>query len=121
MKIRVPSENQEQIAVVRALRRSGICFAAVPNGGYRTSKGAIALRMTGVQAGVPDLLIFDPVGEFVGTGLEMKREGSTHSAVSDEQRRWLERLKARGWATVVGKGANDALVALRALGYDIRG
>lgn len=115
-----PSEHSEQVAVVRVLRRAGLLYCAVPNGGKRGRKEAIAFRQEGVVAGVPDLLIFTkPSGpvDYVGTALEMKRQGGVPSDVRPEQRKWLRQLRELGWATVVGFGCDDALAKLRELGY----
>ena len=118
-KSRPPSELQEQIAVVRWLRTVGVLFCHVPNGGKRSRREAVRLKASGVVAGVPDLLIFDPppIGGSCGAALEMKRQGSTPSAVSKVQKVWLRELEARGWASLVGRGAEDAIEQLRALGY----
>ena len=111
------SENSEQMVLVRWLRRNRILFCAVPNGGYRNVREARTLKRTGVIPGVPDILIFDSVGEYVGCALEMKREGATQSSVRKEQRQWLSDLAERGWATLVGFGSDDAVEKLRELGY----
>ena len=106
-----PSELSDQIFVVKELRKAGIAFAAVPNGGRRDRREAARLKASGVRPGVPDILIFDNPPkrpESHSAALEMKREGSTPSAVSAPQREWLQRLEGCGWATVVGNGAQDA-------------
>ena len=122
------TEAQEQAIVVRALKRSKVLFCAVPNGGHRSGRGGASLRSQGVQKGVPDLLIFDrsplePVTHgflhVSGIALEMKRARGKPSDVTPEQRQWLGDLEARGWVALVGYGADDALVKLRALGLDV--
>jgi len=129
-KKRRPTELQEQIALVRALRRSRLVFAAVPNGGYRLRSEAVNLKASGVRRGFPDMLIFStperpngghtPSLKFIGVALEMKRVGSVPSDVSAEQRSWLSKLEGLGWARIVGNGAEDALQKLRDLGYSIK-
>mgnify|MGYP003646871940 CR=1 FL=1 len=111
------SENSEQLVLVRWLRRNRVLFCAVPNGGYRTRSEASLLKRTGVSPGVPDILIFDTVDEYVGCALEMKREGAKMSSVRKEQRQWLSDLAERGWATLIGFGADDAISKLKGLGY----
>lgn len=116
------TELSEQMVVVRALRAAGVQFCAVPNGGYRDRRGALMLRASGVQAGVPDLLIFDPPPAhpgLVGMGLEMKREGGRPSDVRPEQRAWLAALVERRWLTAICNGAADALRVLRWAGYNV--
>ena len=81
------SENSEQLVLVRWLRRNRVLFCAVPN------------------------------GEYVGCALEMKREGAKMSSVRKEQRQWLSDLAERGWATLIGFGADDAISKLKGLGY----
>jgi hypothetical protein len=116
------SELSEQIQVVRKLKAVGILFCAVPNGGFRHRGEAVRLRQSGVQAGVPDLLVFDPPPGMegkVGTALEMKREGMTKSSVSVRQKEWLDNLEERGWVSLVAFGWRDAIKKLTKLGYEI--
>lgn len=57
------SETSEQMCLVRELRRAGVLFTAVPNGGLRVGRngqgGGGSLKAQGVRDGVPDILIFD--------------------------------------------------------------
>ena len=117
----MPSELSEQIMLVKALKRAKLTFCAVPNGGTRRKSEAVNLKASGVQAGVPDLLIFDspPNQEGVGVALEMKREGGSPSSVSSKQRLWLDQLERRGWVPLVGYGWRDAVEKLRNLGYKL--
>lgn len=119
-----PSELSEQIKLVRILRASGLLFCAVPNGGWRDRRGAMMLKASGVERGVPDLLIFDrpPLMDGkVGTALELKREGPMRkSAVSQWQKEWLANLELRGWNCVVGYGYRHAIDLLKTAGYELR-
>jgi len=115
-----PSELSEQIVLVRALRRRGVWFCAVPNGGKRNRNEAARLKAAGVERGVPDLLIFDPPPKRPdkhGCALELKRQGARSSSLSLDQTRWLSALSDRGWDVIVAYGAVDALAQLKALGY----
>jgi len=118
---RVPTELSEQIVVVKALRKAGILFCAVPNGGRRDRKEAFMLKASGTVAGVPDILIFEesPVGSHVGTALEMKRINGKESNLSKAQRFWMLELEKRNWLCLVGFGARDALEKLRQAGYEV--
>lgn len=75
----------------------------------------------GVKVGLPDVLIFErPPSrpEALGVALELKTE---RGSPSDDQRRWLEGLQARGWVAEVAKGTAGLLSALRRLGWDVDG
>lgn len=121
MKHSVPSELSEQAVVVRALRAAQILFCAVPNGGKRDRIEAGRLVMSGVESGVPDLLIFDPppCGLLRGAAIEMKRQGARPSDTRPDQRKWHAALKDRGWEVAVCAGAAEALQFLRDLGYKL--
>jgi len=113
------SEVSEQIELVRALKRAGLLYCAVPNGGRRGKREAILLKASGTVAGVPDLLIFDAVGPYIGAAVEMKRAKGLPSNVSKVQKKWLAELKERGWLCLVGYGAIDAVKKLTQAGYKI--
>jgi hypothetical protein len=84
---------------------------AIPNGGLRNKTIAGQLKAEGVKAGVPDLFLSLPSGKYHGLYIEMKRrEGGT---VSREQKKMLERLSSAGYMTVVAKGADEALSAVK--------
>ena len=113
------SELSEQIALVRELRKRKIVFCSVPNGGLRKKGEAVRLKMSGVEKGVPDLLIFDPPPndmEKSGVALELKIKGNK---LSKAQEKWLELLEARGWVSLVCYGASEALEKLKGLGYGV--
>ena len=117
---RAPLESAEQAALVRWLRRHRVAAFAVPNGGLRPGRGGVSMRAQGVERGIPDLLIIDrpPFAlHFVGVALELKRQGGRDSDVRPEQRDWLERFDALGWAAGVAFGADAAIVWLRELGF----
>ncbi len=114
---KVPRELTEQVALAARLDRAGLTWCHVPNGGRRGRREAVALQASGVKAGVPDVLVFTPPPSGrgrVGVALELK---ALAGSPAPEQREWLERLHACGWATVVAYGCDDAVAQLRMLGY----
>ena len=112
-----PTELSEQIVLVRRLRGAGVLFCAIPNGGRRDLRGARMLKASGVEAGAPDLLIFDrPSDTSCGIALELKRVGAPKSSLRSSQKRWLEALRDRGWTTLVAFGSTDAILQLVNLG-----
>jgi hypothetical protein len=125
---RPPREGVEGQDLARWLRRRGVRFCHVPNGGTRGKREAAKLVAEGVEAGVPDYLVFDrPTlhphpspdwperGTPVGVAIELKRV-SGDSGASAEQTEWLEALRARGWVAFVAHGAKDAQRRLTEMG-----
>lgn len=67
----------------------------IPNGGKRGKVEAIHFKAEGVKAGVPDICLPVPRGEWHGLYIELKRrEGGR---VSPEQTKWLEDLMRQGY------------------------
>lgn len=110
-------EHAEQAALVLRVRTSLPGLApflwAIPNGGARHAKTGADLKLEGVRAGYPDLLVDLPRGPFHGLRLELKRTGARPSAVSAAQRAAGEALLSVGFLAVVGFGQDDAYEQLR--------
>lgn len=112
-----PESHAQQI-VVQWLRKRGIHFCAIPNGGKRGPIAGRILKAEGVVAGAPDILIFDGPPErhhCVGVALEMKAPGGDKP--SAHQLEFLSKLERRGWAVVIAYGAHEAFDALTKLGF----
>jgi hypothetical protein len=106
--LKLPSEHQEQVAVVQWLRRRGLIFFAVPNGAKMGAREGSKMKKEGMQKGIPDLLILNPP-----IALEMKRrEGGR---LSPEQEEWGRVFESLGWSWVVGYGAKDAIQKIEAI------
>jgi len=114
-------ETHEQREVVKWLRAAGVLFCSVPNGARVKPWIANQLKAEGMQAGVPDLLIFDrPSVPWrdpppSGTAIEMKRTAG--GRLSKEQKEWHDHLRHLGWVVIVANGAADAFAQLTELGY----
>lgn len=111
---KTPLESEEQADLVKILRRCGIPFFAVPNGGYRRAAEAAALRRQGVVAGAPDLVLPIPDKRWSCLAIEMKRQ--VGGVVSEDQLRMHEQLRAAGWRVLVCRGCADAVAQLTELG-----
>ena len=71
-------------------------------GGVRTSmKQAIKMKATGYVKGVPDLQIFEAVGNYHGLLIEIK---DLKGVVSKEQKEWISKLNDRGYFATYCKG-----------------
>lgn len=93
-------EHRLQCACVRWLRYQHpkvLCFA-IPNGGARSALTGAMLKAEGVVAGVPDLLIAEPMGCYAGLFIEMKVKPNRPS---NEQKEIISRLEDAGYRVAV--------------------
>jgi hypothetical protein len=124
--IRVPTEHAEQSMVCDWLNAHGVLHCAIPNGaklagGKKAAARQMAkLKAEGLQPGIPDLLIIDPLpGDTTKrVWLEMKR--TRDSDTSPEQEAWHGRLMQAGDVVVIAYGADQAIRALVRLGFGAR-
>lgn len=103
-----PTEHLEQITLIAWYRRTykNELLVAIPNGGKRHIKTALAMKQEGTSKGFPDLFLPVPNNQFYGLFIEMKRQkGGT---VSKDQKAWLEYLNTVGYQAVVCKGFLEA-------------
>lgn len=80
---------------------------AIPNGGYRSKATAARLKATGVRAGVPDMCLAYPSGEYHGLFVELKRADG--GVLSPAQKIWIERLRLLGYKACVAHGHEEAI------------
>lgn len=78
---------------------------AIPNGGRRDRRAAGLLKAEGVLAGVPDLMLAVPSGDFSGLFIEVKRPDG-RGRVSKEQREVAALLRRQGYRVEVVDSAD---------------
>lgn len=98
----ISSEHEEQKGFVRWFRQKypGVILFAIPNGGKRSIKTAVALREEGVLPGVPDMYI--PAWHL---WLEMKKK--EQGKISESQVEMFRYLRECGYNIILGYGATD--------------
>ena len=104
--MKVPTELQEQQALLHWLRLKKIPYAAIPNGGKRTRWQAAQAKAEGMVAGAPDLVVILPDGATLW--IEMKRQKG--GRVSPAQEAFGEMLQRNGHRYRVCKGAKEAII-----------
>lgn len=105
MTLPVPTEADEQIALVHYCRLNGYRYFRVPNETYTTSwKQKAKNHALGVVRGVPDLFVLAQ-GRLVAIELKRLKGG----VVSPEQREWIEALNVAGVPAYVCRGAEQAI------------
>jgi hypothetical protein len=75
-----------------------ILYTHAANESRRTKFERYKASQLRMKAGVPDLLIFEPNGQYAGLSIEFKIKPNK---CTSEQNNWLEGLKSRGWQTEV--------------------
>lgn len=105
----VPSEDDEQRAVVEYCDIMGFPVFHIPNEGKRSKATAARMKRLGLRSGVPDLFVPIARGEYHGLFVEMKRRDFTPSKITSNQLEWIELLKSNGYAAFVCAGANSAI------------
>jgi hypothetical protein len=104
-----PSDNEHRIqcACVKLFRYLYPQFViyAIPNGGQRNAIVASKLKAEGVLAGIPDLHIPIPNGEYHSLYVEMKN--GKKGELSDKQKDMIERLRSYGNKVVVCRSVDD--------------
>lgn len=104
-KIAIPSENQEQRALVKWLSYHPIVrdyFCKNNNEGKRTEAQGHNLKLMGLRPGVSDLAIFYPTKTYHGLWLEMKRNmkyppSARRAETWVHQEEWLARMRGVGF------------------------
>ena len=84
----------------------------IPNGGQRSSKTGAKMKREGVKRGVPDIMVALPKGQWPAMFIEFKAAKPHDSAVSPEQKEWLNQLNQAGYLAVVCRGVGEAKKAI---------
>lgn len=102
----VPTEKQEQIKLFTWLTKNNIFAFHIPNGGSRNYYEAVALKRSGLVAGVPDMCV--PIASKGKYSLYIELKRIKGSKVSDEQKIVLKRLNSLGHEAVICYGFEEA-------------
>ena len=113
MKPSTPLEHQIQKAFFQwweAKYGNLLCWAT-PNGGYRNIVTATKLKAEGVRAGVPDVFLAIPVGDYHGLFMEFKR---AKGKLQPNQELYLALLSQVGYKTAVVRSVEEAIDTVEA-------
>lgn len=117
------SELDIHIAVCLYIKRldDNILFSTNYASGLKlTARQASIQSKLQSSRGAPDLMVYEPRGEYVGLAIELKKDGvkltkknglpaSDHIKEQDE---YLEALRERGWRCFFCVGYNDAIATI---------
>lgn len=79
---------------------------SVPNGGSRILREAITLKKEGVVAGVSDLILLFPCGEYHGLCIEMKTDEKS-SRQSPSQKEWQKLVESAGYKYIICRNFDE--------------
>ncbi len=95
-----PTESTEQtwlfqwVTLAEGIYPELAALYHIPNGGRRGKAEAARFKAEGVKAGVPDLCLPVPRGQYHALYIELKR--ATGGTASKVQKDWIDRLKGYG-------------------------
>lgn len=79
---------------------------AVPNGGHRDKVTGAILKAEGVVAGVADLLLLHPSGNYHGLCIEMK---TPKGKQQDSQKEWQSEIESQGYKYIICRSVDEFL------------
>lgn len=101
-------EQEEVVAYVR-IKYPNILMTTTGAGMRNDARVSAQMNRRGYTKGMPDLLIFEPRGGFLGIVIEMKAVGGT---VRPDQKKVLAAFSQRGWKAVICRGAQQGKDAI---------
>ena len=99
-------EDILQMAVARYLDYINVLWCHVANERKTSIQAGARLKKKGVKSGVPDCLIFEPKGNFIGLAIELKIKPNKPSK---NQKEWMKNLTNKGWFCSVCYDIDDAI------------
>lgn len=111
----VLSEHCEQVLVINWCHqhrddRLKLIYAHLNGLWARNKSVAVKAKAAGAKAGIPDLFLPVPIGNYHGLYIEMKK--TIGSSTAPAQKQWLLKLAEQGYFTCVCKGAEMAKTAI---------
>ena len=91
-------EDNLQKTVAKYLDLKNFLWCHVANERKTSLQAGKRLKLKGVKSGVPDVLIFETNSIYNGLAIELKIKPNK---TTDNQKKWLKNLSAKGWKTVV--------------------
>lgn len=102
------TEYYDQVAVAEYLRRKfpNLLWSCTISGVFLPISVAVKMKRMGLNRGLPDILIFEAGGQYIGLAIEMKVKGNS---LTPEQRKMMEKMEELGWKTAVCYGCQEAI------------
>lgn len=110
------SEDTEQAMVIKWAKRQENYYQELkwlyhcPNGGSRNKMEAVKLKQMGVRAGVSDLILPYPKGDYIGLCIEMKHGNNTSTP---DQLQFLADMAATHHFVATCYSADEAIAIIK--------
>lgn len=108
----IPTEAQEQEALIEYCDYFHIPVVHIPNEGKRSYRNGANMKAQGLRRGFPDLFFPIPRGNYHGLFIELKRPDKK-ARVSHEQKKWIDFLNGHGYCAVVAYGQDHAMRVIK--------
>ena len=102
-------EDDLQMATANLLDLKKLLWCHVANERKTSFQAGARLKKKGVKSGVPDCLIFEPRGYYVGLAIELKIKPNE---TTDNQIKWLTELSLKNWHCVVCYNIDEVIKVL---------
>lgn len=102
-------EDDLQMAVAQYLDALGLLWFHPPLERKTSKIAGLRLKKKGVKSGVPDCMIFEPRGNYIGLAIELKIKPNK---TSDNQKKWLSDLATRGYKCVVCYNIDEVILVV---------
>lgn len=102
-------EHDIQTKLCSVLEAEGLLYSATVGGVRLAMHTAKKMKESGYKKGIPDVLVFEPRGEYVGLAIEVK---TGKGVASPEQKEWQRELNKRGWDAHICYGLDECLDVL---------
>jgi len=102
-------EDNLQMAACTYLDSLNLLWCHVANERKTSKQAGARLKKKGVKPGVPDCMIFEPRGNYIGLVIELKIKPNK---ISDNQKRWLENLAIKGYKCVVCYDIDEVILVV---------
>lgn len=99
-----------QCAVAHELDKLGLLWTSTANGLPSNPISVKNAKNAGLKPGVPDILVFEPRGQYHGLIIELKTSEGRPTAKQEE---WVKALVERNYKAVICYGLNDTLDVVR--------
>ena len=101
------TEYELQKAICKYLDLKGVLYCSSNGGIYQPHfSQRIRQKLSGYKKGIPDIIIYEPVGKFHGLAIELK---VGKNRATKDQLKWRDELNKRNYVSEICNGIDETL------------